>query len=96
MVLKRAVILKIYYMANGLASIIHKKIYQIFKDVGERWKNDLRKILVIFFKQQSSKLKKGYSQVLVKQTVATYLTIWDLSLHTYPDTSWELFAIDYG
>ena len=32
MVLKRAVILKIHYMPNGLTSIIMKKIQQIFRD----------------------------------------------------------------
>ena len=32
MALKRAVILKNYYMLNGLASIIHKKIHQIFRE----------------------------------------------------------------
>ena len=75
MVLKRAVILKIYYMPNGpTSSSIHKKIHQIFRDVGGRWKNYQRKILLKIFKQPSSKLKKSYSQDLVKQTVASSVT----------------------
>ena len=49
MVLKGAVILKIYFMPNGLAS--------------------LKQILLTNFKERQSKLEKGYSQVLVKQTV---------------------------
>ena len=49
MVLKGAVILKIYFMPNGLASLIQ--------------------ILLTNFKERQSKLEKGYSQVLVKQTV---------------------------
>ena len=69
MVLQKAVILKIYYKPNGLISTIHEKNYQIFRDVGGRWKNDPRKILLKKFKERPSKLKKGYSQYLVKQTV---------------------------
>ena len=47
-----------------------QKIHQIFRDIGLRGNNNLRKMLLIFFfKQRSSKLKKGYSQDLVKQTV---------------------------
>ena len=69
MVLKRAVILKIYHMPNSLTSKLYKKINQIFRDVGGRWKNDPRKILFKNFKQRPRKLKTGYSQNLVKQTV---------------------------
>ena len=43
MVLKRAVILKMYH---------------IFKDAGGRIKNDPRKMLLKHFKQRSSKLKR--------------------------------------
>ena len=37
--------------------------------LGEHEKNDPRKILLTNFKERPSKLEKGYSQVLVKQTV---------------------------
>ena len=37
--------------------------------LGEHEKNDPRKILLTNFKEQPSKLEKGYSQVLVEQTV---------------------------
>ena len=50
-----------YCMPNGLTN----------SDVRGRWKNDTRKILLKKFKQHLSKLKKGYSQDLVKQTVET-------------------------
>ena len=56
---------------------VHKKILQIFKDAGERWKNDPRKFFVNFFKKRLGEFKKGYSQILVKQTVV--LTLWPLS-----------------
>ena len=72
MVLKRVVTLKIYYMPNGLTPLIHKKIHQIFQDVGGRGKNDPRKILLKTFKERPSKLEKGYSQDLVKQTVVIW------------------------
>ena len=35
----------------------------------EKMSNDPRKILLTNFKERPSKLEKGYSQVLVKQTV---------------------------
>ena len=60
--------LKTYYMLNGLTSMIHKKIHQIFSDIGGRWKNQW-KILVKNLTQRSNKLEKGYSQDLVEQTV---------------------------
>ena len=49
-----------------------QKNHQIFRDVGGRLKNDTRK----FFKERSSKLEKGYSQDLVKQTVGTKTLGW--------------------
>ena len=52
MVLKRAVILKIYYIPNGLTLLIHKKIHQIFRDVGGRLKNDPSKMLLTNFKER--------------------------------------------
>ena len=61
--------LKNYYMLNGLTSMIHKKIHQIFRDVGGRWEKYQWKILVKKFNQRSNKLEKGYSQDLVEQTV---------------------------
>ena len=71
MVLKRDVILKIYYMPNGLTSFIYKKIHQIFQGVRGRWKNDPRKILLKHSKERPSELEKGFSRDLVKQTVVT-------------------------
>ena len=47
------------YKPNGLTLIIHKQNHQIDRDVGGRWENDHRKILLKNFKQRSSKLKKG-------------------------------------
>ena len=70
MVLKRAVILKHYYMTNGLTSLIHKKNLPNFQGCwGKVKKLSLKKILLKNFKERPSKLEKGYSQVLVKQTV---------------------------
>ena len=40
-----------------------------FQGCWERWKNNLRKILLKIFKERPSKLEKGYSQVLVKQSL---------------------------
>ena len=69
MVLKRAVILKIYYMPNGLTSLLHKKIYRIFRDVGGKIKKGSEKNFVKNFKERPSKMGKRYFQDLVKQTV---------------------------
>ena len=69
-VLKRAVILKNYYMPNGLTSLIHKKNLPNFQGCWGKVKKNLRTILLKKFTERSSKLEKGYSQVLVKQTVS--------------------------
>ena len=58
----RAVILTIYYMPSGLTTIIHNTIPPSFQGSWGKMKK--------WFKQRPSKLKKGYSKDLVKQTVA--------------------------
>ena len=62
----RAVILKMYYLPIGLTSIIglHKKIPPNLQRPGM-----LREDEDFVEKQRLSKMKKGYSQDLVKQTV---------------------------
>ena len=65
MVLKRAVILTIYYMPNGLTSLIRKNNPPNFQGCWGRWKNDRRKKNLKV--DRSHKLEKG--QDLVKQTV---------------------------
>ena len=79
MVSKRAVILKIYYMPNGLASPIHKKNQPNCQGCWGRCTNDPRKKLLKFFKKRPSKLKKVNSQDLVKQTVEANAVIITLS-----------------
>ena len=65
-------------MPNGLTSIIHKKNPPNFLGMlGEDAKNDPRKKLVKKIKQRSRKLKKGFSQVLVKQTVGGLYSLFD-------------------
>ena len=62
-------------MPNGLTCKIHNKIPQNFQGcyLGED------EILFKIFKQRPSKLKKGYSQDLVKQTVVFITKILKLS-----------------
>ena len=55
MVLKRAVILKIYYMPNGLNFANTQKNHKMFKGVGGEWKKWEKKLLKIF-KERPSKL----------------------------------------
>ena len=71
MVLKRAVILKMYYMPNGLTPLIRKKNQPNFQGCWGKMKNESEKNVVKKFKERPNKLEKGYSQDLVKQT-----TIW--------------------
>ena len=56
-------------MLNDLTLKIHNKIPPNFQRCWGKVKNAKKKLL-IFFQQGLSKLKKGYSQDLVKQTVA--------------------------
>ena len=60
-------------MRYGLTLLIHKKIHHIFRDVGGKIKNDSRKELLKKIEERPSKLEKGYSQDLVKQTVVCML-----------------------
>ena len=48
------------------------KLRQIFRDIRGTWKNDHKNFFLKNFKERPSKLEKGYSQVLVKQTVVYY------------------------
>ena len=69
MVLKRAVILKIYYIPNDLTSQIYKKNPPNFQKCWGQMKKYPRTILLKNFKERPSKLEKGFSQDLMKQTV---------------------------
>ena len=78
--LKRDVILKIYDMPNGLALIIPQKNQPNFQGCWGKMKKWSEKNFVEKYKQRSSKLKKGYSQDLVKQTQ----TVACVGLSRYP------------
>ena len=55
--------LKNYYMLNGLTSMIHKKIHQIFRDVGGRWKKYQWKILVKNLNSDQTNYKKATPRI---------------------------------
>ena len=69
MVLKRAVLLKIYYIPNSPTSLILTKNPLNFQGCWGKMKKWSEKKFVKKLKERPSKLEKGYSQDLVKQTV---------------------------
>ena len=66
--------IKNYRMPNGRTYKIH--VYKYTKCHGVGWKNDPRKQLLKKFEQRLGKLKKSYSQDLVKQTVGVNKNIY--------------------
>ena len=90
MVLKRAVILKIYYMPNGPTSLIHKQNPKKIQGCWGKMKNNREKK----FKERPSKVEKGYFQVLVKQTVVSIYHSFKARISdTISSFKWEKIVI---